>query len=315
MIMQSLTQRAARTWGVRCVPLWSIMAQGRTFSTSPALKTSPVVVVQGASRGIGAALAKFYLENTSVRVLATCRNPKESSGLLGPLLEQYGPERINVQRLDVLDESSIESAAGVAKSWADAGGVHLLYNVAGVLVDPSLEITAEKRVGALSQIGATNSFLVNAIGPMLVAKHFGPLLIEKRRLDKKAEDSSSALTLEDLRNSVLPAQPTGIFFSARVGSTGDNQAGGWYSYRSSKAALNSFVKTLSLELKQKKVCVTVVHPGTVDTDLTRTFLKARSKYEVQPVDEAAKNLAEMTCSLTQEDSGTFLDWQREKIEW
>ena len=39
--------------------------------------------------------------------------------------------------------------------------------------------------------------------------------------------------------------------TARVGSIGDNGRGGWYSYRSSKAAANQIIKTLALELKMK----------------------------------------------------------------
>jgi hypothetical protein len=51
--------------------------------------------------------------------------------------------------------------------------------VSGVLEDPNLQVSAEKRIADLSQKGATNSFLVNTVGPMLVAKHFSPLLYAK----------------------------------------------------------------------------------------------------------------------------------------
>ncbi|KAK0579972.1 hypothetical protein LWI29_034248 [Acer saccharum] len=61
--------------------------------------------------------------------------------------------------------------------------------------------------------------------------------------------------------------------SARVGSIGDNRLGGWYSYRSSKAALNQLTKNVSVEFARKKdpiICI-LLHPGTVDTDLSRPF--------------------------------------------
>jgi hypothetical protein len=98
--------------GVRLVTTNGRTARAFSIDASPS-DLSPVVVVQGASRGIGGAITKFYLDNTNVRVLATCRNPTDSRGILETLQGQYGPERLNVQHLDVLDETSIESAAGV----------------------------------------------------------------------------------------------------------------------------------------------------------------------------------------------------------
>lgn len=65
--------------------------------------------------------------------------------------------------------------------------------------------------------------------------------------------------------------------SARVGSVGDNNTiGGWYSYRASKTALNQLNKCMSIELARKKqnVACIVLHPGTVDTDLSKPFQKA-----------------------------------------
>lgn len=63
--------------------------------------------------------------------------------------------------------------------------------------------------------------------------------------------------------------------SARVGSIGDNSLGGWYSYRASKSALNQLTKTMSLECARRKLNVACIllHPGTVDTDLSLPFQK------------------------------------------
>ncbi|NIO42399.1 MAG: SDR family NAD(P)-dependent oxidoreductase, partial [Burkholderiales bacterium] len=84
--------------------------------------------------------------------------------------------------------------------------------------------------------------------PGLVAKHFLPLLAENRK-------------------TVFAA------LSARVGSIEDNRLGGWHAYRASKAALNMLIKTLSIELARrnpKAICVGL-HPGTVDTALSKPF--------------------------------------------
>ena len=63
--------------------------------------------------------------------------------------------------------------------------------------------------------------------------------------------------------------------SARVGSIGDNQLGGWYSYRASKTALNQLTKTMAIECSRRKtnVACILLHPGTVDTDLSAPFQK------------------------------------------
>jgi NAD(P)-dependent dehydrogenase (short-subunit alcohol dehydrogenase family) len=61
--------------------------------------------------------------------------------------------------------------------------------------------------------------------------------------------------------------------SARVGSIGDNRLGGWYSYRASKAAINQLTKCAALEFERRKqrVAAILLHPGTVDTDLSKPF--------------------------------------------
>ncbi len=63
--------------------------------------------------------------------------------------------------------------------------------------------------------------------------------------------------------------------SARVGSIGDNNIGGWHSYRASKSALNQLNQCLSIEFARKKLDIACIllHPGTVDTDLSMPFQK------------------------------------------
>lgn len=61
----------------------------------------------------------------------------------------------------------------------------------------------------------------------------------------------------------------------QVGSITDNRLGGWYAYRSSKAALNQLSKTMALEFERRRqqVAVILLHPGTCDTDLSKPFQK------------------------------------------
>jgi NAD(P)-dependent dehydrogenase (short-subunit alcohol dehydrogenase family) len=52
-----------------------------------------------------------------------------------------------------------------------------------------------------------------------------------------------------------------------MGSIADNDTGGRYAYRASKAALNAVGKSLSIDLKDKGVVVLTLHPGWVRTDM------------------------------------------------
>ena len=91
-------------------------------------------------------------------------------------------------------------------------------------------------------------YRVNALGPVLLARELWPLLKGDHALQFSA-------------------------ISARVGSVSDNRLGGWYGYRASKAALNQLMRTLSIELARANpnACVATLHPGTVDTDLSKPF--------------------------------------------
>ncbi len=174
------------------------------------------------------------------RVLATCRSPERAADLRA-LKRSYG-ERLEVLRLDVQDDQSIELAGAFVEENMN-GRLDRLVNLTGVLHDESMQ--PETRYQALNRQQLMKSFEVNAVGNILVASRMMPFLIEagKRRPERPAV----------LAN-----------MSARVSSISDNRLGGWYSYRSSKAALNQLTKTLSIELARKKqnVSAILLHPGT-----------------------------------------------------
>jgi NAD(P)-dependent dehydrogenase (short-subunit alcohol dehydrogenase family) len=103
--------------------------------------------------------------------------------------------------------------------------------------------------------------------------------------------------------------------SAKVGSIGDNQLGGWHSYRASKAALNQIMRTAAIELKRSRpeaICV-ALHPGTVDTKLSEPFSKAG--LNVRPPAVAARELLDVINSLKPADSGGFFDYTGGSLPW
>jgi NAD(P)-dependent dehydrogenase (short-subunit alcohol dehydrogenase family) len=134
------------------------------------------------------------------------------------------------------------------------------------------------------------NFEINTFGPALIIKHFFPLL--------DSEEQSVFASL-----------------SAKVGSIADNKYGGWYSYRASKAALNQLIKTASIELsmKNKKAICVSMHPGTVTSKLSKPFQK--EGLTIQSPEESAKNMIQILVNLKSQDTGSFFNWDGEKIPW
>lgn len=108
-----------------------------------------------------------------------------------------------------------------------------------------------------------------------------------------------------------------IAFSARVGSISDNRLGGWYSYRMSKAMLNMFLKTLSIEWRRinKNHIVIGYHPGTVDTDLSIPFSANVPKSKRFTPEQAADYFYQVFTQLTPSDSGNIIDWDNKTISY
>ncbi|AWZ21152.1 hypothetical protein RTM1035_05440 [Roseovarius sp. TM1035] len=184
--------------------------------------------------------------------------------------------------LDVTDEASVAAALGALD-----GPFDLILVTTG-----ALEIAGAAPEKALRQVSAQamlDQFALNCVGPSLVLKH-------------------------SLR--LLPREGRAVFaaLSARVGSIGDNNFGGWYSYRTAKAALNQMIHTGAIELGRSHrgaICV-ALHPGTVETEFTRKYL---GRHPAVPAAQAAENLLGVIERLRPEESGGFFDWQGATVPW
>jgi len=188
--------------------------------------------------------------------------------------------------LELTDESSIAAAASrISDSGHD---LRLLIVATGFLHDETDQ--PEKSLRDLDAAHMAKAFALNAIGPALLVKHFAPLL---------PRDGKSVLAS----------------LSAKVGSIGDNEIGGWYSYRASKAALNQLLRCTAIELARRKkeaICL-ALHPGTVDTGLSAPFSK--SGLDVQSASVAAGRLLQVIDKATPAESGSFLDYKGERLPW
>lgn len=237
------------------------------------LRESSEVVIVGATGGLGGAFLTLLTEDSRVgHVHAWSRQPDWSSN-----------SKILPAAVDVADEASIAAAASVVKR-AD-----LIIVATGVLHDPN-GFEPEKTWRDLDAGNLARSFLVNAIGPALVAKHLLP---------------------------VMPFNERAIFaaISARVGSISDNRLGGWYGYRASKAALNQLLMTLSIELarsRPKAMCVGL-HPGTVDTQLSEPFQANVPEHHLFSCEQAARQLLNVLDGLAPSDSGGLYAWDGTRV--
>jgi NAD(P)-dependent dehydrogenase (short-subunit alcohol dehydrogenase family) len=208
-----------------------------------------------------------------------------SGGIGGAFADQLetDPQVARVTRLsratgfDLTNPASITAAAAALGTPPD-----LVIIATGLLHGDAL--SPERDLRQLSADAFTRAFAVNAIGPALVAQAFLPLLPKGRK-------------------TVLAA------LSARVGSISDNRLGGWHAYRASKAALNQIIRTIAIEQARKNPegIVLALHPGTVDTGLSKPFQR-NVKTLFTPAESAAHLLAVIDAA-TPTDSGKLLDWQ------
>jgi NAD(P)-dependent dehydrogenase (short-subunit alcohol dehydrogenase family) len=100
-----------------------------------------------------------------------------------------------------------------------------------------------------------------------------------------------------------------------VGSISDNRLGGWYGYRASKAALNQFLRTMSIECRRThpQLCITAIHPGTTDTDLSSPFQGNVEPGKLYSAEQSADRILKVVTSGTPEESGRFVNWTGDPI--
>jgi NAD(P)-dependent dehydrogenase (short-subunit alcohol dehydrogenase family) len=236
------------------------------------------VLIVGASGGIGSALSQHILTHTNANVFATYRSAQ--------LRVQHA--RLRWYALDVTAENDYGSLTMSLNVEVD----HLdwVINCVGAL--SINEQTPEKNLKAVTSNNLMSSIQVNTIPTLLLAKHVLPFL---RRSDA----------------------PRFATISARVGSIDDNELGGWYSYRCSKAALNMALKNISIEWGRlmKRSCTIALHPGTTDTELSLPFQANVPEKQLFAPEKTAGLLFHVLENLRPEDNGRFIAYDGSDIGW
>ncbi len=229
--------------------------------------------VFGASGGIGAAICRV-LADRGTQVYAGSRSGEV-------------PKHQNIHPFifDLEGEASIAAAAG---AMAQAPP-QLVVIATGIL---TLEdgTAPERAAKAIDPDAMAKVLAVNTIGPALIAKHMFPLMPRDERF-------------------VFAA------ISAKIGSITDNNMGGWHSYRASKAALNMLVKNWAIEMGRthEQGIVIALHPGTVDTSLSKPFQANLPDGQLINRRDAALNLLAVMLDATLEASGKLLDYKGSEI--
>jgi NAD(P)-dependent dehydrogenase (short-subunit alcohol dehydrogenase family) len=192
--------------------------------------------------------------------------------------------RAHCSGFDLLDERSMVVQAAAS---AGAGPYHFIVDATGALTIDG--VGPEKSLASLQPERLAKAFQLNAIGPVLVLRHFAPLLAPGASIYAK--------------------------LSARVGSISDNRKGGWYGYRASKAALNMLLQTAAIELQRKNAQLRVValQPGTVRSDLSRPFAAGVDQL-LEPTESVAGMLAALK-GLQPRTGAHFVDYQGKQIPW
>ncbi|AIE72559.1 MULTISPECIES: SDR family NAD(P)-dependent oxidoreductase [unclassified Synechocystis] len=248
-------------------------------------KNNPqTVVIIGASGGIGLGFVRYFLEQIPfpVKIWATYR---QAIAELEDLARE-NPDRLTLAPLDITEESQIEQFS----QQLGKTEVNWLINCVGILhIDGT---PPEKSLRHLRPSQLQQYFAVNSIGPVLLAKHF----------------------LSHFRHSSPSVFAT---ISAKVGSIGDNQLGGWYGYRSSKTALNMLMKNTAIEYRRvaPQCAVILLHPGTTNTPLSQPFQKNVPPEKLFTVERTVQQLMAVLLQVKPEDTGTFYSWDGTVLPW
>jgi len=184
----------------------------------------------------------------------------------------------------------------------DALGVEVIEGVDTADL-PSLDALAEKLAGRNIDWLINNAGIANGIS--------------MDELDQDAFDSSTKMfqvnglgplmTTQALLNNLSEGSKVGIITS-RMGSIADNDSGGSYGYRMSKAAVNAAGKSLSIDLKPKGIAVGILHPGWVRTDMT-------SHNGLIDPDESVSGLIARMEELNIENTGGFWHTNGDLLPW
>ncbi|PCI08405.1 MAG: short-chain dehydrogenase [Gammaproteobacteria bacterium] len=228
------------------------------------------ILITGANRGIGLAMTRYAMEQ-GWRVFACCRTPHNAENLFN--IAKLSGGQISVHIADMQELSTLQALSYELRNDA----IDMLINNAGIYG------SSKNTFGSVDVDSWLQAFMVNSIAPLKMVEVFSEQLqMGKRKLV--------------------------ACMSSKMGSMADNGYGNSYIYRSSKAALNAVVKSLSIDLKEQGVISVALHPGWVKTEMGGPNAEISTR-------ECAEQLFSHLSKLTIKDSGRFIDIDGSDIPW
>ncbi|MDP3280204.1 MAG: SDR family oxidoreductase [Nitrosomonas sp.] len=228
-------------------------------------------LITGTNRGIGLEFVRQYAKD-GWRVFACCRNPATAEAL-NRLATQY-PDQITVHPLDVTSHHQIEQLSQALSNQT----IDLLINNAGIYPPEHGDALGKTDYSAWAY-----AFAVNTMAPLKMAEAF----------------------IQQISKSQLK---TIITITSKMGSIADNRGGGSYIYRSSKAAVNIVMKSMSIDLNSNQITAVLLHPGWVRTDMGGPNALITAEQSVTGMRRVIDN-------LTPADSGKFYAFDDQIVPW
>lgn len=229
------------------------------------------VLITGANRGIGLEFARQYAAD-GWQVVACCRQPQQAEAL-NRLADQY-KDRFSIHRLDVRELAEIDQLSHKLQDLS----IDILINNAGVY--PHAQ---NGEFGRISYDDWMEAFRVNTFAPLKMVEAL----------------------IEQIACSQLKIVAT---ITSKMGSIADNQRGGSYIYRSSKAAVNTVVKSLAIDLQPRGIIAVLLHPGWVQTDMGGRGALISTKQSVT-------GMKSILGRVTHSDTGKFIAYDGQHIPW
>jgi NAD(P)-dependent dehydrogenase (short-subunit alcohol dehydrogenase family) len=235
----------------------------------------PSILITGANRGLGLELARQYAE-AGWRVHACCRDPAGAAAL--SRLADGGSARLAVHRMAVTEPATIKAVAATLRGEP----IDVLFNNAGIL-GGALDDTRRLSFGGIDYAAWEEALRVNTLGPMRVAEAF---------VDHVAASERRLMA----------------FMSTHMSSISELGEGGYYQYRSSKAALNLVVKALSIDLKPRGIRTLALHPGWVATDMGTAAAPLKPAASIKGVRQVIENYG-------RHETGKFYNYDGREFGW
>ncbi|MGK2925844.1 MAG: SDR family oxidoreductase [Lysobacterales bacterium] len=231
----------------------------------------PTVLITGANRGLGLGLARVYLED-GWDVVALVRHSSPELEALVPGTPGLG--HLDIHQLNLCDDAQLAAlAAGFGERSLD-----VLINNAGRMARPK-----HQGLGHFDRALWHALFDINLFTPMRLAELFAGSLERSGR--------GRIVTI-----------------SSALGSIEQNDDGGLYAYRASKAGVNALMKSLAVDLAGRGLIALALSPGWVRTAMGGP----RADLDVET---SVRGMKKVIDGLRREDSGKFLSWDGCELPW